>query len=181
MFRIKVSHSAPDRMKRIDFWCNFLIGTHWRKYPDNAEIVIERATHEGYGQIECIVKPFNSSFDGYGNKVRNFPIGEDSWFGDRTNIENIVKHGFLLVPETIGVGKYYLQDDPYHKRMNSLGYDYSLQRVGFAHELQGITNGRRGEPVAIFSHGIPAGRVVSIKGVIVGNESEPNYFYEDIR
>lgn len=167
-------------MKKTDYWCKFLTGTHWRKFRDNAEIIIERAEHMGYGKIECLCKQFNSSFDDYGHKVRNFTIASDSWFGESTDVETIVKRGFLLVPDAIGIGRDYLREDLYYKNMNNLGCGESLRHVDIMHELKGMTNGRRGEPVALFSHGIPVGRLISIKGLIIGCENGPDYMYENV-
>ena len=66
--------------------------------------------------------------------------------------------------------------------MNNLGWSNpDLRRVGVttAYHTQALGNGRRGEPVATFSHGIPAGRVVEIKGLLIGREgTEFGCYYE---
>lgn len=183
MFRIKVYDMAPDHMKHIEFWCNFLVGTHWRKFNDYAELFIERVEHKGYGELECLCKPFNGAFDGYGNKVRHYPVGGDSWFGERVDIATLEKHGFFLVPNSIlNDGRSYSYEDSYIKKMNNLGWSNpDLRRVGVttAYHTQALGNGRRGEPVATFSHGIPAGRVVEIKGLLIGREgTEFGCYYE---
>ena len=185
MFRIKVDFNAPERMQHIEFWCNFLVGTHWRKFNDYAELVIERVEHKGYGELECLCKPFNGPFDGYGNKVRDFPIGGNSFFGSWVNIETIEKHGFFLVPKAIlSDGDSYTHEDTYVKKMNNLGWSNSdLRRVDIttAYHTRALGNGRRGEPVATFSHGIPAGRVVEIKGLLIGKEGTEFGFFTEPR
>lgn len=184
MFRIKVYNMAPERLKHIEFWCNFLVGTHWRKFNDNAELVIERVENR-CGELECLCKSFNGAFDGYGNKVRNFPIGGDPFCGNWVDIETMVRYGFFLVPNSIlSNGSKYGREDSYVRKMNNLGWSNPDLRdvdVTTAYHTQALGNGRRGEPVALFSHGIPIGRVVVIKGLLIGNEIENVTCYDNAR
>lgn len=185
MFRIKVYNMAPDRLKHIEFWCNFIVGTHWRKFNDNAELVIEQVEHKGYGELECLCKPFNGAFDGYGNKIRNFPIGGDRIFGSWVDIEIMVRHGFFLVPNSIlSDGSNYVHEDSYIRKMNNLGWsnpDLRSVDVTTAYHTKALGNGRRGEPVALFSHGIPAGRVIVVKGLLIGSDTGFDNCYDDAR
>ncbi len=185
MFRIKVDNMAPDYLKHIEFWCNFLVGTHWGKFNDYAELVIERVEHKGCGELECLCKPFNGAFDGYGNKVRHFPIGGDSFFGSWADIATIEKHGFFLVPNSIlNEGASYGREDSYVEKMNNLGRSNpDLRSVGVttAYHTHALGNGSRGEPVATFSHGIPTGRVVEIKSLLIGKEGTGFGCYYDAK
>lgn len=181
MFQIRVHNSAPEQMKNVDYWCRFLIGTHWRKFNDNAELVITDARGYSYGEIKCNCKAFNNTYSIGGSKVRDFPIG-DSYLGNWVDIEEMAKHGFNLVPDTIMYKRYDRLNDPYIKKMNNLGWgDYESRRAGSDYSLKGMTNGRNDEPIALFSHGIPVGRVVSLKGLVIGNESGIDYSYSPIR
>lgn len=179
MFRIKVHCSAPDHMHHMDFWCKFFEGTHWRKFNDNAEIVIEKVDKIDL-RFECVCKAFNDKYNVWGTQVRDFPFGY-SFLGDRVDIESICKHGFHLIPDKIQRNSFYLSDDSYSRKMNNLGYgDSSLKRVDTDYNLKGMNSGRPDEPVALFNLGIPAGRVVSIKGLLIGNESGATYSYYDV-
>lgn len=184
MFKIKVHSSAPEQLQHMEFWCKFLERTHWRKFDDYAEIVIESVNKFYYpSKLECVCKPFNDKYNIWGTKIRDFPVGGDGFWGDRVDVETIAKHGFLLVPDSIQSNSSWGgRDDMYVSGMNNHGsLDFSLRRVDTDYVLKGMSNGRRGEPVALFSHGIPVGRVVSIKGLIIGNEIGSTYSYYDAR
>lgn len=182
MFEIKVHYSAPDFMKTTSFWCQFLVGTHWRKPSDNAEIVLERVTNNGWGKINCLCKAVNNKYSIMGNIVRDFPIGYSS-MGDWTDIETITKHGFLLVPDSIKTNRgYYDHDDSYFEKMNNLGWDYSLRRPSPAYDVEGLSavGPRNDDPIALFSLGVPVGRIVSVKGLVIGNEKGPSHGYDSL-
>ena len=98
MFRIKVHNLAPDKYHHMEFWCNYLEGTHWRKFGDYAEIVIESVDNRLYPpRLECICKPFNNKYNLWGTKVRDFPVGDDAFWGNQVDVEDIAKHGFHFV------------------------------------------------------------------------------------
>lgn len=177
MFKIYVHTSAPDRMKRMDFWCNFLRGTHWRKRADNAEVLIEQARYAGWGRIECLVKRFNNKYGTLGEKVRNFPITNDD-IGDYLDIEELTGHGFMLVPDAI-LNDYYSPRDSYYRGMTNIGWgDYGLKQPDDASLLTGLTaSGRDNEPIAYFSHGIPHERAVSLRGLVLAGVSRDGADY----
>lgn len=185
MFEIKVCNWAPERLQKIDFWCHFLTGTHWRKFGDNAELVLLSVDHCGYGELSCVCKAFNDKYSmgGYGtNQIRDFPIGY-STMGDRTDIDTIVKYGFNLVPDSIQADRYSVsQRDAYRRNMNNLDWgDYNLKRPDTDCDLKGLTPRRvSNEPIAFFNMGIPVGRVVSLKGLVIGNEPNPGVEYEKV-
>ncbi|MBR4837228.1 MAG: hypothetical protein IK004_02165 [Bacteroidales bacterium] len=181
MFEIKVHYSAPDNFKTTSFWCHFLVGTHWRKFGDNAEIVLERVTHNGWGKIECLCKAVNNKYSISGNVVRDFPIGYSS-MGDWTNIETITKYGFFLVPDTI-LSKKWEYNDSYYNNMNNLGPgDYMSRRADWAYTLKGLSAGglNNENPIALFNLGVPTGRVITIKGLVIGNECGPSHCYDSL-
>lgn len=184
MFRIEVHNSAPERIKKLDFWCNFLVGTHWRKPSDHAEIVIERVDKVGLYpmRLECVCKAFNAKYNVWGTQIRDFPVGH-SFLGDRVDIEDLAKYGFVLVPDTIlSRDSWYGRDDKYVSGLNVCDRsDPSLRRVDTAYELNGISgSGRPDEPAVLFSHGIPQGRVVKVKGILIGNGTTHGWEYHDI-
>ena len=184
MFRIQVHNDAPERIKKIDFWCDFLVGTHWRKPSDHAEIVIERVDTIGLypTRLECVCKAFNDKYNVWGTQIRDFPVGY-SFLGDRVDIETLAKYGFLLVPNTVqSEDSWCGRNDKYVYKLNNCDRsDSSLRRVDTAYELKGISGyGRPDVPAALFSHGIPSGRVVSIKGILIGNGTAHGWEYHDI-
>lgn len=185
MFEIKVYKWSSEQLHRVEYWCHFLTGTHWRKFRDNAEIVILRVDHLDYGRLRCECKSFNNKYSmgGLGtNVVRDFPIGY-STDGEWTDFDSIAKHGFNLVPDSIQTERGYIgRDDEYCNNMNKLDWgDYDLKRPDTDYELKGLTpRGVRNEPIALFNLGIPIGRVVLIKGLVIGNESRPDCSYEKV-
>lgn len=179
MFEIKVYNLAPDRMKTMGFWCRFFVGTHWRKLVDNAEIKIDTVDLRGSGEMECTCKQVNSKYSlgGFGlTKVRDFPM-DCSMIPEHITLEAVARHKFLLVPDTILVSGYG-EDNQYRNNMRSTGWDPSLRAPDFACELKGETNGRRNEPIALFSHGIPVGQIITVKGLVIGNLNDSRFMYD---
>lgn len=172
---ILVHSSAPDEMKTERFWLHFLRGTHWRNVKDNAEIVITEARTDGWGNINsCRWERFNNKYSIMGNQVRDFPMRE--W----TSFNELAQHGFIIVPNEIQGDPFFSsRNDKYFSGLNNLGWgDNSLHRPNKVHSFPGLTNKMApNTPIAMFSIGIPPGRIISLKGLVIGNDRGPNYCY----
>ena len=172
-------------MDRKEFWAKFFIGTHWRNPKDNAEVVIKEVRYHGFGEIdECCCVAYNNQYSAMGRTIRNFPFRTGLMNDYLTSFSELVRKGFMLVPNAIQTTNTSLSvnRDGYLNQLRNLNWgDEDLHRPDEKYELSGMKGNLYNEPVAFLNIGIPSGRLVSIKGLVLGGKTnEPHYTYHEV-
>lgn len=183
--KVYVSDKAPEYMKHGKFWADFLVGTHWRNPKDNAEVVIKDVQAYGYREIdECDCDAFNNQYSIMGNRVRAFPFRLGVAHNYHTSFSELVRNGFMLVPHSVLTTNSSVspRSDKYLNELRNVHWgDENLHTPKEKYELSGMKGLAYNDPVAIFSIGIPPGRLVSVKGLVLGGkESGPVYSYTEV-
>lgn len=183
--KIFLSGDAPEYMEHLKFWADFFVGTHWRNPKDNAEVVVKYVRYCGYGEIdECDCDACNNQYSIMGNKVRSFPFRLGIGHNYSTSFSELVRNGFILVPYAIQTTKTSLAPnaDRYLNELRNMQWgDYGLRAPKEEYELSGRNGRYYNAPIAFLSIGIPPGRLVSVKGLVLGGKgSEPDYCYNEV-
>ena len=183
--KILLSDKAPEFMDRKEFWAKFFIGTHWRNPKDNAEVVVEDVRYHSFSEIdECCCKAYNNQYSIMGSKVRNFPFRLGIMGDYSTSFSELVRNGFMLIPDAIQTTNTTLSvnRDAYLNQLRNLNWgDEGLRRPDEEYELSGMKGNLYNEPVAFLNIGIPPGRLISIKGLVLGGKTlEPHYTYHEV-
>lgn len=182
--KIYVNNDAPTSFESMEFWAKFFVGTHWRNIRDNAEVVVNSVRYCGYGDIdECNCSAFNNQYSVMGNKVRSFPFGLGIGGGYLTSFSELVRNGFILVPDAIQTTNTSVSpnSDKYLNQLRNLQWgDNDLHAPQDVYELSGIKSKDNG-PIAFLSIGIPPERLIRVKGLVLGGKgSRPLYCYTEI-
>lgn len=182
--KIFLNDNAPEYMEHKKFWADFFVGTHWRNPKDNAEIVVKDVRYCGYGEInECDCDAYNNQYSIMGNKVRNFPFRFGIGHDYSTSFSELVCNGFILVPDAIQTTNTPLSsnsDRLLNKLRDTQWRDYNLHIPKEEYELSGREAGYNA-PIAFLSVGIPPGRLVSVKGLVLGGKGfGPDYCYNEV-
>ncbi len=183
--RIFLSDNAPEYMEYNKYWANFFIGTHWRNPKDNAEVVVKHVWYPGYGEInECDCDAFNNQYSIMGNQVRSFPFRLGIGHHYSTSFSELVRNGFILVPDAIQTTNTSVSpnSDRYLNKLRDIHWgDNDLHTPREEYELSGRKGGLYNSPIAFLSIGIPVGRLVSIKGLVLGGKGYgPDYCYNEV-
>ena len=101
-----------------------------------------------------------------------------------TSFSELVRNGFMLVPDAIQTTNTTLSvnRDAYLNQLRNLNWgDEGLRRPEEKYELSGMKGNLYNEPDAFLNIGIPPGRLISIKGLVLGGKTlEPHYAYHEV-
>lgn len=180
--KIYLSDKAPKYMKYNAFGAKFFIGTHWHNPKDNADVVVKDVRYCGYGQIdEYDCDAYNNQY--FINEVRSFPFKFGIGHNYSTSFSELVRNGFIFVPDAIQTTNTSISPNS-DRYLNKLGDtqlgNYNLHTPKEEYELSGRKGGHNA-PIAFLSIGIPPGRLVPVKGLVLdGKDSGPNYCYMEV-
>ena len=148
--KIFISDNAPEHMKRVKFWADFFVGTHWRNPKDNAEVVIKDVRYCGFGGIDaCDCDAYNNQYSIMGNKVRSFPFKFGIGHNYSTSFSELVRNGFILVPQAIQTTNSSVSPnaDRYLNELRNTGWD-NLHAPKEEYELSGRKGLAYNDPIA---------------------------------